>query len=248
MNDVVLSIQKACSIIKCFNHETPELNLKKLCDLTGFPKSTVHRICTTLQKEGILNFDNDTNMYSLSLVMFELGTAAIKKIDIRDLIKKIMIDIVNETKETAALYVCHDFKRICIEKVESPFDVRQVVTLGKALPLYLGSSGKIILAWMSPSQRKEYFKMVEKELPKQLHKNIEEMIRELDRIKEQGYCQSFSERVPDSKSVSAPIFFANQIMVLTILGPAARIDDEKLAAITDILVRETNKINSLLKQ
>lgn len=247
INDYIMSVQKACRIITCFSHDKTKLTLAELCKITGYPKSTVHRICNTLLKEGFLISDKESNTYSLSLVLYQLGSVALQMINIREIIKKIMVDIVDDVKETSALYVCNGYKRICIEKVESPYEVRQVVTLGRPLPLYLGASGKVLLAWMQPDKRKEFFRMLEQDPPSSIKGTVHQFEKYLDIVKEQGYCMSFGERIPDSKAVSVPIIVRSEVMALTLLGPGSRIDDAKLELMKNTLLSATKKINSMLK-
>ena len=245
---MILSIQKACKILKCFTHEKSAFRIDELCEEVGYSKSTVHRICITLEKEGFLVRDKDRSVFILSPKIYELGMVAIDKVNIRSAIFKFMEDIVRETGESAALYIRHNFQRICIEKLESTNDLRQIVILGKPLPLCIGASGKVLLAWMPSELQKSYLRILKKNPPEYFKKSVDQLEKELEEIKRQGFAISSGERVPNSTSVSVPIFkIDGEVLALTVLGPSLRIDDDKIKRMVGIVQEVSNKINYLSK-
>ena len=245
---MILSIQKACKILKCFTHEKSAFRIDELCEEVGYSKSTVHRICITLEKEGFLVRDKDRSVFILSPKIYELGMVAIDKVNIRSAIFKFMEDIVRETGESAALYIRHNFQRICIEKLESTNDLRQIVILGKPLPLCIGASGKVLLAWMPSELQKSYLRILKKNPPEYFKKSVDQLEKELEEIKRQGFAISSGERVPNSTSVSVPIFkIDGEVLALTVLGPSVRIDNNKIKRMVGIVQEVSNKVNYLSK-
>ena len=243
---MILSIQKACKILKCFTHEKSAFRIDELCKRVGYPKSTTHRICITLEKEGFLTRGKDHFVFVLSPKIYELGMVAVGKINIRPTVLKFMQDIVEKTGESTALYIRNNFQRICIEKLESPYDLRRVVTLGEPLPLCVGASGKILLAWMPSELQESYLKILKKNPPQYLKRSVDQLKEELKEIKKQGFALSCGERVPDSKSASVPIFQINEeVLALTVLGPSVRIDNNKIKEMVHILQEVANKVNNL---
>jgi len=244
--NLILSIQKACKILKCFKHEKNAFRINELCEKVGYSKSTVHRICITLEKEGFLIRDNNRSVFILSPKIYELGMVAIDKVNIKSTIFKFMQDIVRETGESTALYIRHNFQRICIEKLESTNDLRRIVILGKPLPLCIGASGKVFLAWMPSELQKPYLKNLEKNPPQYFKRGTDQLEKELIEIKRQGFAISSGERVPDSTSVSVPIFkIGGEVLALTIMGPSIRIDNNKIKKMINILQDVANKVNYL---
>ena len=245
---MILSIQKACKILKCFTHEKSAFRIDELCEEVGYSKSTVHRICITLEKEGFLVRDKDRSVFILSPKIYELGMVAIDKVNIRSAIFKFMEDIVRETGESTALYIRHNFQRICIEKLESTNDLRQIVILGKPLPLCIGASGKVLLAWMPSELQKSYLRILKKNPPEYFKKSVDQLEKELEEIKRQGFAISSGERVPNSTSVSVPIFkIDGEVLALTVLGPSVRIDNNKIKRMVGIVQEVSNKVNYLSK-
>jgi DNA-binding IclR family transcriptional regulator len=180
----------------------------------------------------------------LSPKIYELGMVAVDQFDIRTVIFGFMSEIVKKTEESTALYIRHNFQRICIEKLESPHDLRRVVTLGRSLPLCVGSSGKVLLAWMSYKLQQSYLDDLKKNPPEYFKKNFDQFEKELSEIKKQGFAISSGERVPDSISASVPIFqISGEVLALTVMGPSVRINSNKLQGMIDIIKEVSNKVS-----
>ncbi|MBE3128578.1 MAG: hypothetical protein IMZ60_02745, partial [Actinobacteria bacterium] len=84
--------------------------------------------------------------------------------------------------------------------------------------------------------------------PQYFKRSVDQLEKELKEIKRQGFAISSGERVPDSTSVSVPIFkIDGEVLALTVLGPSLRIDDDKIKRMVGIVQEVSNKINYLSK-
>jgi len=242
---MILSVIKACKLLKIFTHKKNHFTIKELHIKLGYSLSTINRLCTTLEKEGFLIKDNKSN-YHLSPRIFEFASIAIDDVTLKSLIYNFMKDIVRETGESVALYIRVGFNRVCIEKYESANDLRQVLNLGQSLPLCVGASGKILLAWMPEDLKKNYFNFLRNNPPDYFKKNINDLKKELEIIKKHKISFSVGERVIGSNSVSVPIFKRNgEVLSIAVTGPSIRMDDSRIQDIKNILIKYADKINKL---
>jgi DNA-binding IclR family transcriptional regulator len=74
----VTALARGLQILRCFNHERPELSLQEIVRMTGLPQPTVWRLCHTLTNEGFMVCagENDNRM-TLGLPALSLGYAAL---------------------------------------------------------------------------------------------------------------------------------------------------------------------------
>ncbi len=63
--------------------------------------------------------------------------------DVRTLALPIMVRLQEQTRETLTLYVLEGDERVCVERLESQETVRMVSRVGRRIPLYTGSAGKV---------------------------------------------------------------------------------------------------------
>jgi DNA-binding IclR family transcriptional regulator len=150
------------------------------------------------------------------------------------------------TRETISLYVMEGNERVCVERLESPQNVRIVARVGRRIPLYAGSAGKVFLAYL-PLER---CKAVLRETPPTAITdftivNREKLMDELAKIRTQGYSVSFGEWTADAAGVAAPIFGTRGevIAAVTISGPIARFTEEVVQRYTPDITRMAASIS-----
>ncbi len=150
------------------------------------------------------------------------------------------------TRETISLYVPAGDRAVCIERLESPLEVRRVISIGDQVPLHVGSTGKVLLAYMTEPAQVEYLSQLGHEglgsLPPMEWSTL---LTQLALIREQGVTASHEERVPQVSSASAPIFEASGQLsaVLTVSGPAARFDEERMERYKELVKEAATRIS-----
>lgn len=243
------TVYKIDKIFDAFYLKQEELGVSEISRIVGFNKSIVYRILFSLTQKGYIIQNKSNKKYFLGLKLFQLGNIALKKMNVRFLALPIMEKIVVETQESVYLYLLNQDKRICIEKIESPHDIRFILNLGETLPLYCEAAGKSILAFL-PSSLIEKVIKDSKLIP--LGPNTitdpNKLKEELLKIRKEGYALSIEERVVDSFSVAAPIFNHEGRVVssLSVAGPLGRFSNEKFENIKKIVLFYTKKLSSEL--
>ena len=151
-NYYVRSINRAINIINLLANKKEEQGITELSLQLNLHKSTVHRLLVTLEDEGFIVQNTITQKYSLGLKFLELGNIVQERIEIKRLAFPVMQSLAQKTQESIDLNILIDDKRVSIEKIDSPHDLRRIIQLGKSLPLYCGGSGKAILAFQSDTE------------------------------------------------------------------------------------------------
>lgn len=243
------SIKRAIQILNSFTIKEKELGVTELSRRLNLHKSTIHRILITLEDEGFIVKNQITQKYYLGIKLFELGHIVQNQMEIRTYALPIMKELAQETEESIDLNIISDDKRVSIEKIESPHDIRRIIQLGKSLPLYCGSSGKALLAFL-PDEEIDRFIKKEKLVklgpntitdPKKLKEHLKE-------IKGKGYAISFEERVLGSASIAAPIldYSGKVIASLSVSGPISRFNEKKIPPFISLVKEAADRISSLL--
>jgi DNA-binding IclR family transcriptional regulator len=119
-----------------------------------------------------------------------------------------------------------------VERLESPQNVRIVARVGRRLPLYAGSAGKVFLAFMPFERRKEILDQASfKPFTTKTFIDRQELDDELDRIRTVGYAVSYGEWILEASGVAAPVYdqFGQLAAALTISGPSQRFTEQNVA-------------------
>lgn len=195
---------------------------------------------------GILNQDPETLSYMMgSRVLAWAGIYTITS-DVRTLSLPVMVRLQEQTRETISLYVMEGNDRVCVERLESPETVRIVARVGRRIPLYAGSAGKVFLAYLPDARRDEILADIELvPMTKRTITDLDELKINLHKIRRQGYAVSKGEWVLEASGVAAPIFdqFGRIAAALTISGPSQRFTEEKIHEIAALVTPAAEKIS-----
>ncbi|MGO4887593.1 IclR family transcriptional regulator [Anaerobacillus sp. MEB173] len=241
---MVKSIEKMLKILSLYTMDRTSLSISEIQAELKYPKSTIFRLLDTLEAYSYIDRNPDNHRYSLGFKFFRLGSIVQNQLDFRKVSLTTMKKIMEETSETVELNIIEGAYRVCIEKVDSPLDVRNFVRVGERKPLHLGASGKVLLSFLPEEEKQKVFACIGNERCY----NVDKLKEDLDRIKQNGYWVTKGERVSGSFAVAAPLFVQNGEIVasLTIAGPIQRLSDDHERKLVNILLNGAKEINEQL--
>jgi len=219
--DGVQSIDRAISILNCFSMEVEELSIGQIATETNLPKPTVYRLLSAMRKHQWIEQDERSGLYRLGFRLYTLGAIVGNHMDLRRSALPVMQKLVRSSKETVNLNIVEGNERICIELVEGSYGIRNFVKLGTRNSLFLGASGRVLLAHLTESQADA---LLEKGVI-EMGVDRETLVRELAAVRHQGYAVTYSNRVQGACGISAPVFGHRGELIagLTVSGPEDRI-------------------------
>jgi DNA-binding IclR family transcriptional regulator len=203
------SLLRSIKLLECFD-EYSELSLTELVELSNMPKTTVHRLVHSLVDAGLLvkvKYSVHDVKYKLGLKLLELGMKVINQLEYREVALPYMKNINSKFNESVHLAVMEEDEAVYVEKLDSDKPIRLVIKIGARAPLYAGSAPKVLLAHMEETKQKDYLERLElKKISSNTITNRNQLVHELQEIKEQGYATSKGEIYKDTIGFSSPIF------------------------------------------
>ena len=244
MKDIkrVQSIDRAVSILECFNEDKRELRLQEISDKLGLNKSTVHGIITTLKYHGFISQNEETQKYKLGIRFIEFGDVVLNSINIRSVAFPVVEEVCSKIDETVQVAMQDGANVVWILKSESTKSVKTSTKIGAMLPIHTTADGKVILCHQESDNIIKY-------LPKKLSKFTKntiskkgELLKRLEEIRNNGYAIDNEEYVEGVKCIAAPIFDYDGSVKFSIssTGPAFRMTDEKIKE-NLIIIKEAAK-------
>lgn len=239
------SFEKVARILALYTMDRPSLSISEIQEELNLPKSTIFRILNALEKADYIEKNPDTHRYALGFNLFRLGSIVQNQMDFRSLAIPIMNKIVKETEETVELNIIDGLSRICVEKVDSPLDVRNFIRIGERKPLNKGASGKVLMAFLEETEKN---KVIEQLKVQDESVDLDALLTQLGKIKCDGWCVTRGERVEGSFAVSAPVFGSNGKMVasLTIAGPIQRLAENREQDLVTVIKRGAEALSNRL--
>lgn len=239
----VRAVERALDILLAFS-EAKELSLTEIAKRVALNKSTVHRLLNTLEEKGFVMRDSVTEKYRLGYSVWELAGNLMLPHDPAVLFLPEMERLRDLLDETVSLYVRDGKHRVRVQAVESQQTIRRVAPIGVRLPLSVGASSKVLVAYADPQTRAKI--LADPDWPPQVDKNA--YLRQLETIRALGYATSVEEREAGTAAVAAPIFSRSGRLVaaLSVSGPASRLTLEKMQEIAPYVIDATKRMGRLV--
>lgn len=200
-------LDKAVGVLQTIA-ESP-CGLAELCERTGLPRATAHRLAAGLEVHRLLARDGE-GRWRLGPAVNELAARVSDPLLAAS--AAVLPRLREITGESVQLYRREGTSRVCIAAVEPPAGLRDTVLVGARLPMTAGSGAKVLLAFSDDATRAAV-------LPDAKFSD-----RTLAEVRRRGWAQSAAEREPGVASVSAPVRDAHGSVVaaISVSGPIDR--------------------------
>lgn len=184
--------------------------LAELCERTGLPRATAHRLAAGLEAHRLLARDG-AGRWRLGPALRELSAR------VSDPLLAAAAGVLPElrriTGESVQVYRREGSIRVCVAALEPPAGLRDTVPVGARLPMTAGSAAKVLLAYSDPATRQAV---------------LAEAVfteRALAEVRRRGWAQSVAEREAGVASVSAPVRDGGGAVIaaVSVSGPIDRL-------------------------
>jgi DNA-binding IclR family transcriptional regulator len=192
-------------------------SLAEVVRSTGFSRSTAHRLLQAMEAHELLSYSGARG-YHLGPRFLRLAHRSLRDLPLREIAHPSLERLSATTGESTQLFVRSADERVCIDAVESPNELRTIVSVGAALPMTKGSAAKLFLVWATPADRERILAGLPED-------QIARLDQQLLTAKRRGWAESAGEREPGVASVSAPIVgpYDALIAVISLSGPSSRL-------------------------
>ena len=208
--DKLTPIEKALLMLETMSNHPDELKVAEISELTKINRTTVHRILKELlAKEWVIqNFK--TGKYIVGPMAFHVGMAYTKNNNIEPKILEILDYLSAEGKESVGYAIREGDKVISLYESEIHQPYKMNYHPGQFYPMNRGGYGKCLYAYHDQDKVRQLLseQKFEKFGPNTLT-DPEDIIREYEKIRIQGYSISDEEVAPLVVGVGVPVF--NQI-------------------------------------
>lgn len=220
----VEAVERALTILEAFGQDRETLSLAEVASETGFYKSTILRLCGSLEQFGYIRRLED-GRFQLGPTLWRLGSRYRHGFDLGEHIRPELKCLVEATGETASFFVREGDDRICLYRQNSPQSVRHHIEEGDRLPLSVGA-GRVFLA-CSGGKGDVY-----------------------NEIRTEGFYTSRGERNQDLAAVAVPVFDGSGVLrgVLSVSTLVSRLDDKAETAAINALKASAKRLAGLIPQ
>ncbi|MDH6217244.1 IclR family transcriptional regulator [Streptomyces pseudovenezuelae] len=225
----VQSVDRAVSVLEILARHG-EAGVTEIADELDVHKSTAFRLLGVLENRGLVAQAKDRGKYYLGAGVLRLAGAAAVRLDISQEGVPVCRELADELGETVNIAVLDEDAAVNIMQARGTASVTAQNWLGRRTPLHATSSGKVLLAHMSPTLREG---LLARSLPRFTERTItgsSALRGELEAVVEQGYGLTIEELELGLTAVAVPIraHDGKVIAALSVSGPMYRLGGDRV--------------------
>ncbi|UUZ78819.1 IclR family transcriptional regulator [Paenibacillus sp. P26] len=202
-----------------------EMSVTEISRELDMPVQSVHRILVSLARHGFVAQNGKTKKYKLGLSVMKYGFLMWDSLMLRSVARPFMEELCQKTNETVYLATRENEEGVYIDSIDSPQILKISEPIGLRLPLFIGASNRIILAYLPQKTRDQLLSKVDwSSVPSLKPLNREYIEKEIETIRKQGFAMTSGEATDGTTGIGAPIFSYENTVIGSIncAGPSFR--------------------------
>lgn len=237
----IKSVETSFTIVEAVT-ELGGATVGELADHLEMSQSTVYYHAKTLADLGYLQ--KEGNEYDTGIKFLVHGGYSRKNMRMYEISRDEVDDLAEKYNVVASTIVEESGRRLILYRNEGEKAVYNHSPVGHHENMHQTSSGKAILAHLPEEYKDEIVEM--HGLPATTEHTIterEELDKELERVREQGYAVGDEENVVGLKAIAVPVIPEDTVVgAIAIAGPKKRLPDEEVPEIANDIESAANAI------
>lgn len=236
----VESVDRALRVLEALAEHGGGIALDELAKATAIPKSSLHRTLTALRQRGFATQQQD-GRYLLGVELLRLAFAFHERLDVRAVTHPLLERLRDEVNETVHLGILDGRDVVYVDKLECSHSIRLTSMVGGRNPAHCTAVGKALLAFTYPSDReiRDWVRRHEP-LERRTSKTITTetaLVREMARIRRDGYARDLGESEPGVHCVAVPVFLGHPIPrgAVSVSAPRDRLPPDRISDVVPLL-------------
>lgn len=177
-------------------------DLRSLVGVSGLPRSTAHRLLSSLALQGYLRYSTAAG-YQLGPKLIELGFAAHRQLDITSAARPHLEQLQGLTQETVNLAVLDGHQVLYVDKIAGSRSLQMVSYIGARCPAHCTALGKALVAGLPEAEWPHFIGSDHASTGEA--GQLAEFARVLRKVSAQGYALDLEENEPGVRCVAAPV-------------------------------------------
>ncbi len=212
---IVPALEEASRVlITLARNNAGKMTLTQIRREVGIHNSKAFSILNTLQKFGFVQKDPLTKTYSLGMGLIFLSQKVLDTLDLREVASPFLGRLSSGTNSTAFLGLISGNYVYVVAKDEGSQTVAVTFRIGQRFPLFWGTHGKAILAFLPEGERKQILASGRLSFRSQGEPiDSRDLEKELILCRKSGYAVDLDETKIGIRSVAAPVFGPTSRMI-----------------------------------
>jgi DNA-binding IclR family transcriptional regulator len=199
----IQSVDRAARILKVLASGPRRLGVSEIADRLELTRPTVHGLLQTLQANGFVEQDRDSDKYQLGAGLLQLGNSYLDLNELRARSPVQAERLAARADAAVRVGVMHGASVLIVHHVFRPDTTLQILEVGAELPLHASALGKAMLAFFADDVLAD---LLAEPLPRLTSRTAGALRQELAAVRERGVARERDEAILGESSLAAPIF------------------------------------------
>jgi IclR family transcriptional regulator, acetate operon repressor len=225
-SSAVQSLERAIAVLRVVA-DADGLSLTEIARITGLAPSTAYRMLSTLQQQGMAEFEEANQLWFVGVETFRIGSAFLRRRKLAERGRAIIQALMLETGETANIALAEHDCVVFVTQAETHAPIRAFFRPGTRGPYHASGIGKAVLAFMGERQRTEVLQRIGFDRYTDRTITSAAALRvDLDKARDNGFALDDEERNSGMRCIAAPVFneTGEPLGGLSVSGPTVRVD------------------------
>lgn len=246
---VIDIVDVALDVIECLDDETKSYGASQLARKLSINRTRVFRILKTLEMRGYVDYDPHTEAYRLGVKFLQIGENVRERLDLRREAEPVLVELAQQTGDSAHLLILRGEHAVTIDRRQGENRLQVASPIGQSLPLYVGASPKILLAYLPEAERERIIRSTDFEsFTENTIANADDFRRCLDRIRKEGYALDEEDFERGVYAIGAPVRDSTGRVIagITITTPETRYSPTRRQELIALVIGAAQKLSQRL--
>lgn len=202
----VKSSVRTLQILKLLSSHQAGLTFTEIQRYLEIPKSSLFVLLSTIQQEKWIDFDSKVNRFTLGIQAWESTQQYLNSNHLIAIAESHITEMMNDLHSSVHLAVLSGCDALYLAQIKSDSSYDLPSRVGVRLPAQATALGKSLLTGYSDEEIKVIFKnSIFKKFNSSTISNLDELLKEVNKVKIQGFSESNGELVERFYCVAAPV-------------------------------------------
>lgn len=242
----VQSVDRAISVLELLAQG--EAGITEIAGELGVHKSTVSRLVSVLEARGLVEQLGERGKYAIGFGVVRLAGAATGRMDLTKLGQPVCQALADSFGETVNIAVHDAGVAINITQARGSAAISAVNWIGQRTPLHATSSGKVLLAYLPPDERKRLASLPLDSYTENTVTDAGRLLAELEAVAAQGFAACFEELELGLHAAAVPVrgHRGEVVAAMSASGPSYRLSRERVEQIVPAMLAAAADLSAQL--
>jgi DNA-binding IclR family transcriptional regulator len=245
-------VTRGLSVLETLVGRVDGVSLAEVAELTGIPKSAVHRTLAELSEAGYVRQDGPLGEYTLTLRFVSFGLRHLSNIGVVNLAKPLLAGLATEARALVRLSLVDNDSLVFVGRFQGATSgLRYDPEHGDVVHLVSSASGH---AWLAQLPEERALSIVYSQgfgdaaaHGPNCPQTLDELRACFAEVSERGFAEVEDSFEPGTSALAAPVRNSDDetIGVVSIAGPTALLDSGRRTELAPVLLQATTKLSDL---